>query len=71
MKLRYDRETDSLYIDLNARTASDSREIADGVVADFDQDGVLVGFDIEHASQRLDLSALETDDLPNRSLRVG
>ena len=31
MKLNYDRETDSLYIDLNSRPSADSREIQDGV----------------------------------------
>ena len=36
MKLKYDPETDSLYIDLNARPSVDSREIQDGLVIDFD-----------------------------------
>jgi uncharacterized protein YuzE len=30
MKLFYDPDTDSLYIDLNARPGADAREIADG-----------------------------------------
>jgi uncharacterized protein YuzE len=34
MKLLYDQETDSLYIDLAARPSVDSREIQDGVVVD-------------------------------------
>ena len=64
MKLHYDRETDSLYIDLNARPSVGSREIQDGVVADFDAKGQIVGIDIQHASQILDLSTLETESLP-------
>ncbi len=36
MKRHYDRETDSLYIDLNARPSVESREIQDGVVIDLD-----------------------------------
>ena len=64
MKLHYDRETDSLYIDLNARPSVDSREIQDGVVADFDAKGQIVGIDIQHASEVMDLSTIETESLP-------
>jgi uncharacterized protein YuzE len=64
MKLQYDRDTDSLYIDLNARPSVDSREVQDGVVLDFDADGQIVGIDIQHASEILDLATLETDSLP-------
>lgn len=64
MKLQYDRETDSLYIDLNARPSVDSREVQDGVVLDFDAKGQIVGIDIQHASEILDLATLETDSLP-------
>ena len=64
MKLHYYPETDSLYIDLNARPSAESREIADGLVVDFDADGNIVGIDIDHASQKLDLSKLETESLP-------
>jgi len=64
MKLHYYPETDSLYIDLNSRPSADSREIADGRVADFDVEGNVVGIDIDHASQKLDLKTLETIALP-------
>jgi uncharacterized protein YuzE len=64
MKLQYDRETDSLYIDLNARPSVDSREVQDGVVLDFDAEGQIVGIDIQHASEILDLATLETESLP-------
>jgi uncharacterized protein YuzE len=64
MKLHYDQETDSLYIDLNARPSVDSREIQDGLVIDFDARGRVVGIDIQHASELLDLATLETESLP-------
>ncbi len=64
MKLSYDRETDSLYIDLNSRPSADSREIQDGVVIDVDAKGKIVGIDIQHASEILDLATLEADSLP-------
>ena len=70
MKLHYYPDTDSLYIDLNARPSSDSVEVADGVVVDFDAEGNIVGIDIEHASLKLDLSTLETEALPAVTVRI-
>ena len=64
MKLQYYPETDSLYIDLNSRPSADSREVARGLVIDFDAEGNIVGIDIDHASQKLDLKTLETVSLP-------
>jgi uncharacterized protein YuzE len=64
MKLHYYAETDSLYIDLAVGVSVDSREISNDLVADFDEDGRIVGLDIQHASRSLDLSKIETEHLP-------
>ena len=64
MKLHYYADTDSLYIDLNAKPSSDSREVAEGLVIDLDSAGHVVGIDIQRASQVLDLTTLETESLP-------
>ena len=64
MKLHYYPETDSLYIDLSANPGADSKEISEGLVADFDSKGNIVGIDIDQASKRLDLKTLETVSLP-------
>ena len=70
MKLQYYPETDSLYIDLNSRPSADSREIANGLVIDLDAEGNIVGIDIDHASQKLDLQTLETVSLPALATRL-
>ena len=64
MKLHYYPETDSLYIELQAAPGAETREIADGLAVDFDAEGNVVGFDIDHASRKLDLSKVETIALP-------
>ncbi|MEA2878131.1 MAG: hypothetical protein QOF14_3327 [Hyphomicrobiales bacterium] len=64
MKLHYYPETDSLYIELKTAPGAETREIVDGLVVDFDADGNVVGFDIDHASRKLDLSKVETIALP-------
>ena len=70
MKLHYDPDTDSLYIDFNARPGADAQEIADGLVIDFDAEGRPVGIDIQHASRNLDLSTLETHALPAFNVKL-
>jgi uncharacterized protein YuzE len=64
MKLHYYPETDSLYIELKSGPGAEAREIVEGLVVDFDANGEVVGFDIDHASRTLDLSKVETVALP-------
>ena len=68
MKFHYYPETDSLYIDLSSGTSADSKEVAPGVVLDFDDKGQIVGIDIDNASKVVDLSRLEAEELPVNSL---
>ena len=59
MKLHYDAETDSLYIELSGDPSTNSQEAAPGVVLDFDTGGNLVGIDIERASAVTSLARLD------------
>jgi uncharacterized protein YuzE len=70
MKLNYYPETDSLYIDLSEKKSVDSKEIAEGVVVDFDESGLIVGIDIDRASKIVDLKKLESDSLPIKSFSI-
>ena len=69
MKLQYYPDTDSLYVELKPIPGVETREVSDGLIVDLDADGQVVGFDIDHASRRLDLSTLETEALPLRSTK--
>ncbi|MGV3632819.1 MAG: DUF2283 domain-containing protein [Pseudorhodoplanes sp.] len=64
MKLHYYPETDSLYIELKNVPGTQTREIVEGLVVDLDENGDVVGFDIDHASGKLDLSKIKTVTLP-------
>ena len=70
MKLQYYPDTDSLYVELKPVPSVETREISDGLIVDLDAEGQVVGFDLDHASRRLDLSTLETEALPLRSTKV-
>jgi uncharacterized protein YuzE len=64
MKLHYYPDTDSLYIELKEAPGVETREVALGLNVDLDAGGEVVGFDIDHASRKLDLSKIETVALP-------
>ena len=70
MKCHYYPETDSLYIDLADKPGTDAREVVPGVVLDFDQNGNLVGIDIDRATTLVDLSTMDIRALPLTSLTM-
>ncbi len=70
MKINYYSETDSLYIDFGAAPATESEEVREGVVIDLDSNGNITGVDIQHASEKLDLSFLETTAFPIQRIRL-
>ncbi|MBN2132053.1 MAG: DUF2283 domain-containing protein [Sedimentisphaerales bacterium] len=66
MKLNYYPDTDSLYIDLADRSSTESKEVSEGVVLDYDAQGDLVGIDIDNASKKLNLKELILNKLPTQ-----
>ena len=62
MKLHYYPDTDSVYVELRGEPSVETREIADGLNVDLDARGKVVGLDIDHAAERLDLAALESGE---------
>lgn len=71
MKLHYYEETDSLYVELKSAVSAETLEVAEGLNVDLDASGGVVGFDIDQASIRLDLTTLETTALPLQATRAG
>ena len=71
MKLHYYPETDSLYVEFKSGPGTETVEVTEGLNVDLDGDGAVVGFDIDSASRRLDLSTLETTALPLHSMKAG
>ena len=64
MKIEYYPETDTLYIDLLEKVSTSSLEISEGVVLDYDENGHLVGIDIDNASKKVSLKELTLNKLP-------
>ena len=49
--------------DLSGRPSSESQEISEGIVLDYDLDGRLVGIDIDNASNKVELKTLILNQL--------
>jgi uncharacterized protein YuzE len=56
MKIKYDKETDILYIQLSNIEIQESDEDKKGVILDYSSDGKLVGIEVLNASK----SAIQT-----------
>jgi uncharacterized protein YuzE len=52
MRLKIDKENDSLYLRLNEIEIVESEEVQPGVILDFDQNGQVVGIEILSLSKR-------------------
>ena len=50
MRIAYDADVDILTIDFDTKNIKVSEEVLPGVIADFDHEGQLVGFEIMDAS---------------------
>ena len=53
MKITYDQETDTMTIRFKDVLVSESDELQEGMVADFDGEGNIVGLEIFEASKRV------------------
>lgn len=57
MKTRYDKSTDSLYVEVRPLPARRTVEVEDNVMVDLGEDGRPVGYDIQHASTKAEFIA--------------
>lgn len=59
MKIRYFRETDTLYIEFRQSPVAETRDLDENAQVDFDERGGICAMTLEHASERADLPALD------------
>jgi uncharacterized protein YuzE len=54
MKIKYDKETDIVYIRLSSQNISESDQEKPGIILDYSDDGQIVGIEILNASAKMD-----------------
>ena len=65
MKIEYSKNIDALYIRLRDAGIADSIDIEEGVTADLDEQGHIVGLEILDASEKLNVSELANITIEN------
>ena len=57
MKTRYDKSTDSLYVEVRPLPSRRTVELEQDIMLDLGEDGKPVGYDIQHASTKTEFIA--------------
>ena len=65
MKIEYSKQADALYVYFKEDVVANSKEIEDGVVIDFDEEGQLIGIEVLDVSQRFCLSDIVNVNIEN------
>ncbi len=65
MKIEYSKSIDALYIRLREAKITDSIDIEEGVTADLDDNGHIVGLEILDASEKLDIANIVNITIEN------
>ena len=63
MKLQYFDQTDTLYIEFRSEGISNSRELDENTILDFDANGEICAITFEHASERTDVQQITLEGI--------
>jgi len=55
MKIKYFKDTDTLYIEFRAAEVAETRDLDENTLLDLDHDGNICAITIEHARDRADI----------------
>ena len=64
MKIKYFRDTDTLYIELWPAEADETRDLNEDTLLELDGDGRLCAITIEHASDRIAIPSFSYEQIP-------
>jgi len=64
MKARYFQDTDTLYFELRATEVTDTRDLDDDTILDYDAQGNVVGITLEHARSKIGSDKVEFEMIP-------
>lgn len=60
MKIKIDKDTDTLYFRLDENTIIESEEVQPGVILDYDANNQVVGVELLHVSERASADELNS-----------
>ena len=63
MKIKYFRDTDTLYIEFRPAPVAETRDLDEDTQIDVDTQGNICAMTVEHASRRADLPAVDYEQV--------
>ena len=64
MKVKYFRDTDTLYIEFREAEVSETRDLDENTMIDLDQKGQICAITVEHAGERADIPHFSFEQIP-------
>lgn len=63
MKVKYFKDTDTIFIELRPIRAAETRDLDENTLLELDENGRVCGITIEHASERTDLPEFSFEEV--------
>ena len=63
MKVKYFKDTDTLYIEFNVQNIAETRDLDENTVLDLDSNGNICAITFEHASDRTDVQQVTLEGI--------
>jgi uncharacterized protein YuzE len=64
IKIQYFEDTDTLYIFFSMKSPTETKDLDESTLIDFDKDGQLCGMTIEHAKERVGIPEIVYERIP-------
>lgn len=63
MKIKYFKDTDTLYLEFKNSNIVETRDLDENTLLEFDEYGDICAITLEHASERTDINNLSTEGI--------
>ena len=63
MRISYFKDTDTLYIEFNAQTIAETRDLDENTLLDLDSNGNICAMTFEHASDQTDVQQITLEGI--------
>ncbi len=63
MKVKYFKDTDTLYIEFNAQNITETKDLDENTILDLDSNGNICAITFEHASDRMDVQQVTLEGI--------
>lgn len=63
MKIKYFKDTDTLLLILSEQDVTETKDIDENTIVDFDKEGKIVSITVEHANELTDINSISYEQI--------